>query len=125
MKIITQVDGLKANGHYALAVVENRTVYISGQFSVDPNTGEKVFGTIEEETLQVLSNIERILKAAGSSKDKVLKATIYLDELKNWDKINQLYSTFFGDSFHARTIATVKELHYGFKLEMDVIASIG
>ncbi|WP_071432669.1 RidA family protein [Angelakisella massiliensis] len=124
MQIIRSVDRLKCNGHYALAVVEGGNVYISGQFSTDPDTGEKKFGPIEQEARQVLKNIQRILQAAGSDKSKVLKSTIYLDSLQNWEKIDQIYSDFFGDCYHARTIACVKELHYGFKLEMDVIASL-
>ena len=124
MRVIRSIDGLKSNGHYALAVVENGQVYVSGQFSTDPVTGERKFGTIEQEATQVLENIQRILVSAGSDKSKVLKTTIYLDSLENWEKINKIYSNFFGECFHARTIASVKELHYGFKLEMDVIASV-
>ena len=124
MHIIKQVDGLKSNGHYALAVVENGCVYISGQFSVDPTTGERFFGTVEEEALRILENIQRILTAAGSDKSKVLKATVYLNDLRNWDKIDRIYSDFFGDHFHTRTVVSVKELHYGFKMDMDAIASL-
>jgi enamine deaminase RidA (YjgF/YER057c/UK114 family) len=60
MKSIFQIGNLKSNGHYALATVHHDTVYISCQFSIDPDTQEKRFGTIEEETLQVLQNIELI-----------------------------------------------------------------
>lgn len=122
MSIIKQVEGLKPNGHYALAVVDGGRIYVSGQFSVSLGNGEKVFGTVEDEAKRVLSNIDKILKAAGSSAAKILKSTVYVDDLKNWDKINDIYSSFFKDHIHARTIICVKELHYGFKLEMDVIA---
>lgn len=124
MKVIKKVNGLKSNGHYALAVVKDNLVFISGQFSIDNETGEKKFGTAEEEAKQVLENIDLILKEVGSSKDKVLKSVVYLDNLSNWDVINDVYSEFFGNNYHARTVTTLKELHYGFKIEMDVIAYI-
>ncbi len=124
MQVIRKVDGLSSNGHYALAIVEKENVYISGQFSRDPMTGELKAGTIEEETMQVLQNIERILKYVGSDISKVLKASIYIEDLSLWARVNDMYSKFFGDNFHARTILAVKELHYGFKLEMDVIAAL-
>ena len=124
MKVIHEIQGMKANGHYALAVAKDNFVFISGQFSVDPETGEKKFGTAKEEAVQILNNIKLILEELGSSKDKVLKAVIYIDDIKSWDSIDQTYSDFFENSYHARTIATLKELHYGFKIEMDIIAYI-
>ena len=63
---IFEAGNLKSNGHYALAVIHQNTVCVSGQFAIDPITQEKKFGTIEEETLQVLSNIEYILKSRQS-----------------------------------------------------------
>lgn len=71
---IFEAGNLKSNGHYALAVIHQNTVYVSGQFAIDPITQEKKFGTIEEETLQALSNIEYILKKAGSHKDNLISS---------------------------------------------------
>lgn len=122
METIKEVDKLKANGHYAIAVAEGSLIFLSGQFSVDMETGEKKFGTVEEETRQILENIEKILKSMGSCKEKVLKANIYVRDLENWGSVNAVYSNFFEEHYPARTIAAVKELHYGFQLEMDVIA---
>lgn len=67
---IFEAGNLKSNGHYALAVIHQNTVCVSGQFAIDPITQEKKFGTIEEETLQVLSNIEYILKKPAVIKEK-------------------------------------------------------
>lgn len=122
MEIVKEVENLKANGHYAIAITEGTFIFLSGQFAVDMETGEKKFGTIEEETLRVLRNIEKILLSMGSCKEKVLKVNIYINDLKNWDSVNAIYSEFFGNHYPARTIASVKELHFGFQLEMDVIA---
>ncbi|RXJ97270.1 enamine deaminase RidA [Malaciobacter molluscorum] len=123
MKIINKVKNLKANGHYALAVVDEGRVYLSGQFSIDPNSGEKKFGTMQDELKQILNNIELILQEAGSCKEKVLKVNIYINDLDKWAVVDSIYSDFFQNHTPARTIATLSKLHFGFKVEVDVIAS--
>lgn len=122
MKIIREIKGLKSNGHYAQAVIHDSMIFLSGQFSVNPETGEKKFGTIEEETLQVLKNMDFILQSLGSSKEKVLKVTLYISDLSQWDNVNRVYGEFFGNHYPARTIAAVSQLHFGFQVEADVIA---
>lgn len=124
MDFVTNVDNLKPNGHYSQAVIHNGLVYVSGQFSVNPETGEKLFGTMEEEARRVLQNIDKILQKAGSSKEKVLKVTIYINDLSKWGQVNKIYGEFFGDHYPARSIVTVPELHFGFKLEMEAIAAL-
>lgn len=124
MESIFQVGNLKSNGHYALATIHNDTVYVSGQFSIDPVTSEKKFGSIEEETLQVLQNIECILKEAGSQKKHILKMTLYIPDIKFWDRVNSVYKDFFGEHKPARSVIPTNELHYGFKIEMEAVAYI-
>lgn len=123
MKTINKIKNLKANGHYALGLREDNRVYLSGQFSIDPNTGEKKFGTMSEELKQVLSNIELILKEAGSCKEKVLKVNIYINDLDKWSTVDEIYSNFFAEHTPARTIIALPRLHFGFKVEVDVIAA--
>ncbi|WP_321329149.1 Rid family hydrolase [uncultured Ilyobacter sp.] len=123
MKIINKVKNLKSNGHYALGLVDDNRVYISGQFSIDPETGEKKFGSMEEELKQVLNNIDLILKEAESGKDKILKVTIYINDLDQWGAVDQVYSDFFGKHTPARSIVALPKLHYGFKVEIDAIAA--
>lgn len=123
MRIIRQIGGLKANGHYALAISDENRVYVSGQFSVDLQSGQKKYGSIEEEVEQILNNIELILKQTGSDRSKVLRATIYICDLNLWPDVDKTYAEFFGDHTPARTVVAVKELHYGFKAEIEVIAS--
>ncbi|MCY6371317.1 RidA family protein [Clostridium ganghwense] len=124
MKFISTNNALKPSGHYSQAIVHNDLVYISGQLSIDPNTGEKKLGTIEEETARVLKNIELILKEADSDKNHVLKTTIYISDISLWDKVNKVYSDFFKNHKPTRAIVPTKELHFGFKVEIDVIATI-
>jgi reactive intermediate/imine deaminase len=124
MESIFQVGNLRSNGHYALATIHHDTVYVSGQLSIDPETGEKKFGTIEEETLQVLRNIESILLAAGSKKDQTLRMTLYIPDIELWGRVDQVYKEYFGNHKPARTVVPTRELHFGFKIEIEAIAYI-
>ncbi|WP_028401689.1 RidA family protein [Ectobacillus panaciterrae] len=124
MKSIFEVGNLKSNGHYALATVRNDTVYVSGQFAIDPITREKKYGTIEEETLQALKNVEMILESVGSKKDQILRMTLYIPNVKLWDKVDAVYKKFFSEHKPARTVVPTNELHFGFKIEIEAIAYI-
>lgn len=124
MKMIKEVKGLKANGHYALAVIEDKHVYLSGQFSVNPKNGEQIHGTLEEELRQVLDNVDLILKEAGTDKNKVIKTTLFVKNLEDWPIADQVYGKYFGDHTPARSIVTVADLHYGYQVEMEVIAKL-
>jgi len=124
MEYITTNNALKPAGHYSQAVVHNGTVYVSGQLAVHPETGENVFGTVAEQTELILNNIALILKEAGSSKDKVLKMTVYIPDVKLWDDVNDVYSDFFGEHKPARVIVPTRELHFGLSVEIDAIAYV-
>ncbi|MCY6485038.1 Rid family detoxifying hydrolase [Clostridium aestuarii] len=124
MKFISTNNALKPSGHYSQAIVHNDLVFISGQLSIDPETGEKKFGTIEDETDRILKNIELILKEAGSDKNHILKTTIYIPDISLWDKVNKVYSDFFENHKPTRSVVPTKDLHFGFKVEIEVIATI-
>jgi 2-iminobutanoate/2-iminopropanoate deaminase len=124
MKSIFEVGNLKSNGHYALATVHQNTVYVSGQFAIDPETSEKKFGTIEEETLQTLKNVEMIIEEAGGKKEQILRMTLYIADVKLWDQVDAVYKEFFGEHKPARTVVPTNQLHFGFKIEVDAIAYI-
>ncbi|MDQ0817142.1 2-iminobutanoate/2-iminopropanoate deaminase [Bacillus pumilus] len=124
MESILEVGNLKSNGHYAFATIHQNTVYVSGQFAINPETREKEFGTIEEETLQALKNVEMIVEAAGSKKEKILRMTLYISDIHLWDKVDAVYTEFFGEHKPARTIVPTNELHFGFKIEIDAISYI-
>lgn len=124
MESILEVGNLKSNGHYVFATIHQNTVYVSGQFAINPETREKEFGTIEEETLQALKNVEMIVEAAGSKKEKILRMTLYISDIHLWDKVDAVYTEFFGEHKPARTIVPTNELHFGFKIEIDAISYI-
>lgn len=121
---IFEAGNLKSNGHYALAVIHQNTVYVSGQFAIDPITQKKKFGTIEEETLQALSNIEYILEEAGSGKGRILKLTLYLHDINLLDRVDNVCKGFFDDYCPACSIVPTNELHYGFQIEIEAIAAM-
>jgi 2-iminobutanoate/2-iminopropanoate deaminase len=112
-------------GHYSQAIVHNGLVYVAGQLPIDPKTGERKLGPIEEQAEQTLENIRAILQAAGSDMNRVLKMTVYISDIDLWGKVNEVYAHFLGDHRPARAIVPVKELHYGFQIEIEAIAALG
>ena len=112
-----------AAGHYSQAVVYNGLVFVSGQISIDPQTGEKRLGSIEEQTEQVLRNVEAILKAANSDFSRVLKMTVYVADIELWAAVNEIYARVLGEHRPARAVIPTGKLHYGFLIEIDAIAA--
>ncbi|HYO63522.1 MAG TPA: Rid family detoxifying hydrolase [Pyrinomonadaceae bacterium] len=112
-------------GHYSQAVVYGGLVYVSGQLAIDPRTGERRLGSIEEQTEQTLSNVAGILRAAGSSLGRVLKMTVYVSDIELWSAVNAVYERVMGEHRPARAVVPVKELHYGFKIEIEAVAALG
>lgn len=125
IKLVETCGQLTPGGHYSYAAVHNGVAYLAGQLPVNPETGEKVSGSAAEQTRQVLKNLEVVLAAAGSDKSRVLKATVYVADISLWDEVNREYAAFFGAYRPARTVVPTKELHFGFLVEMDVIAAVG
>jgi 2-iminobutanoate/2-iminopropanoate deaminase len=111
-------------GHYSQAMVHNGLVYVSGQLPIDPQTGEKQTGSIEAQTRLVLRNLSAILEASGSSLKRVLKVTVYISDISLWGKVNEVYAEIFGDHRPARAIVPTRDLHFGFKIEMDAVAAV-
>jgi 2-iminobutanoate/2-iminopropanoate deaminase len=111
-------------GHYSQAVIHQGLVYVSGQLPVDPTTGERKTGSLEEQALQILSNLDQILNAAGSDRNHVLKVTVYITDIHLWERFNKVYSEFFGSHRPARSVVPVHEIHFGCLLEIDAIAAL-
>jgi len=124
MKPVTTPDAPAPGGHYSQAIVHDGVVYVAGQLPIDPRTGAKQLGPIEDQTRLVLNNIAAILEAAGSSLKHVLKATVYISDIELWGRVNAVYAEMFGAHQPARSIVPVTALHHGFKIEIDVIAAV-
>ncbi|MFQ5835668.1 MAG: RidA family protein [bacterium] len=114
----------KPAGHYSQAIIYNDLVCVSGQLPIDPITGEKRIGSIEEQTEQALKNVAAILKAAGSDINHVIKTTVYISDIELWDRINAVYANLFGEHRPARAVVPTKNLHYGFQIEIEAIAAL-
>ena len=112
----------KPAGHYSQATVCDGLVHVAGQLAIDPATGERKLGSVEEQTERVLRNIEAILDAAGSDFGHVLKMTVYVSDIEHWAAVNEVYARVLGEHRPARAIVPTKELHHGFLVEMDAVA---
>lgn len=111
-------------GHYAQAIVHNGTVYVAGQLSIDPASGEKLLGSIEEQTERTLRNVEAILHAAGSDFAHLLKANVYVTDIAFWPRVNAVYARIVGSEMPARAVVPVTSLNYGLLVEIDAIAAV-
>ncbi len=124
MEAISTADAPSPAGHYSQAVVHEGVVYVSGQLPIDPHTSEKRIGSIEEQTEQALKNVSKILDAAGSGLDRVIKMTVYLSDIALWDRVNAVYATSFGVHRPARAVVPTRDLHFGFQIEIEAVAAV-
>ena len=122
-KIINTANAPAAIGPYSQAVEINKTLYISGQISIDPKTGKMVEGDIKVQTRQVLKNIDAILQAAGYSLVQVVKSTCLLSDMANFKAMNEIYAEFYFEHQPARAAFAVKELPLGALIEIETIAA--
>ncbi len=111
-------------GHYSQGIVHDGLVYVSGQLPLDPDTGKKILGSIEEQTNQVLKNLAAVLEAAGSGMDRVVKTTVYVSDIRLWDRVNAVYSAHFGGHTPARAIVPTGPLHHGFLVEIEAVGVV-
>ena len=114
----------KAIGPYSQAISANGMVFASGQIAIDPATGEILQGGIEGQTRQVLSNLKAVLEAAGSSIDKAVKCTVYLQDMNDYAAMNAVYAESFSSPYPARAAVQVARLPKDVKVEIDVLAVI-
>ncbi len=111
-----------AIGPYSQAVRVKPFVFVSGQIPLDPETGKVVEGDVKNQTRQVLENIRNILTTAGSSLDNVVKTTIYLSNMSDYDSINEIYGNYFKDSRPARATVEVSRLPKDVSVEIEAVA---
>jgi 2-iminobutanoate/2-iminopropanoate deaminase len=124
---ISTADAPKAIGPYSQAVAApaaGRLVFLSGQIPLDPRTGELVKGTIEEETRRVMENLEAVLRAAGGGFEQVVKTTIFLTDLGDFTKVNEVYGGYLGPVPPARATVQVAALPRGARVEIDAVALV-
>lgn len=121
-KVIKTEKAPKAIGPYSQAIEANGMIFASGQIAIDPSSGELSTGNIEEQTRIVLSNLKAVLEAAGSSLDKAVKCTVFLQDLNDYSKMNAVYGEFFKPPYPARAAVQVARLPRDVKVEIEAIA---
>ena len=123
MKEIIQTDQApKAIGPYSQAIRTRGFVFASGQIPIDPETGQFVAGGIAEQTQQVIKNLSRVLEAAGSGLDRVVKTTVFLADMEEFAAMNEVYGKFFSAEPPARATVEAARLPREARVEIDAIA---
>ena len=121
-KIISTSDAPAAVGPYSQAVRVGSTIYCAGQIPLDPKSGQIVSKDISEQTRRVLDNISAILKAEGLSFENIVKTTIFLTDLADFQTVNEIYASYFKQAPPARSTVQVAALPKGARIEIEAIA---
>ncbi|XP_077207945.1 2-iminobutanoate/2-iminopropanoate deaminase [Paroedura picta] len=124
-KIIHTAKAPAAVGPYSQAVLVDRTMYIAGQIGMDPSSGQLVPGGVKEQAKQALQNMGEILKAAHCDYGNVVKTTVLMADMKDFDDVNEVYKQFFKGDFPARAAYQVAALPKGASVEIEAVAISG
>ena len=125
MNIVATHDAPKAIGPYSQGIVQGGLLYTAGQIALDPATMELVPGDVSAQTERVFTNLRAVLAAAGSSLDRVLKTTVYLADMADFQAMNAVYARQFGEHRPARSTVAAAGLPKGARVEIDAIALAG
>jgi 2-iminobutanoate/2-iminopropanoate deaminase len=115
----------KAIGPYSQAIRTDSLIFAAGQTGIDPATGDLIPGGVEEQTRQVLTNLQNVIEAAGSSFKNVVKTTVFLRDMNDFAKMNAIYAEYFGENPPARSTIAVAGLPKGGLVEIEAVALIG
>jgi 2-iminobutanoate/2-iminopropanoate deaminase len=124
-QIVSTASAPKAIGPYSQAVVWNGMALLSGQLPLDPVTNQLVEGDIAVQTERVLENLKAVLEACGSSMDKVLKTTVFLKDMGEFPKMNEVYGRYFPKDPPARATVEAARLPRDVRVEIECIAAVG
>ncbi|WP_298068050.1 RidA family protein [uncultured Mailhella sp.] len=120
--IVFTADAPAAIGPYSQAVKSGSVVYLSGQLGMNPATGELVSADVKEQTAQALSNMKAVLAAAGATVDNVVKTTVFLTDMADFQSVNAVYAETFVSNAPARSCVAVAALPKGARVEVEAIA---
>ena len=123
-RVIQTEKAPRAIGPYSQAIQAGGFLFLSGQIPLDPRTGELVKGDIRQQTSQVLENIKGILESEKLEMDDIVKVTIFLKDIGNFNQVNEVYATYFPSSPPARSTVGVAKLPRDVEIEIEVIALI-
>lgn len=121
-EIIATEKGPKAIGPYSQAVKAGGFIFTAGQIALDPSTNQLVEGGVAQQTARVLENLKAIVEAAGSSLDRVVKATVYLKDMNDFAAMNEVYGKYFAQNPPARSTVEAARLPRDVRVEIDLVA---
>lgn len=121
-KKVIKVEGTSTIGPFSPALQAGDFIFVSGQIAKDPETGEVVGDTIEEQTEQTLKNVKELLEAAGADLEDVVKCIVFLSDIDEWSRMNEVYARHFSEPYPARTAVEASLASPEFKLELTAIA---
>lgn len=124
-KVISTSRAPQAIGPYSQAIQTGSWLFVSGQIALDAPTGEVVAGDVQAQTNLVMENIKAILETAGGSLDAMVKCTLYLKDLSDFAKVNEVYGSYFSEAPPARATVQVAGLPKDVDVEIDAIAYLG
>lgn len=124
-RIITTNNAPDAIGPYSQGVLAGNFLFVSGQIPIDPKTNQIIEDDIALQTKQVMENIKGILESGGASMNNVVKATLYIKDMDEYGRINEVYSAYLGNVQPARSTVEVRRLPKDVRIEIDVIAFVG
>ncbi|KXK46500.1 MAG: RutC family protein [Bacteroidetes bacterium ADurb.Bin141] len=122
-KIINSKNAPAPIGPYSQAVQTGNLLFVSGQIAIDPSTGQLKTASIEEQAKQVMENLKAVLAEAGLNFSHIIKTTIFLTSMSDFDAVNKVYGSYFTDNFPARETVAVAGLPKNVNVEISVIAS--
>ena len=123
-EIVNTSKAPNAIGPYSQAIKINKMVFLSGQIAIDPKTQQFIEGDIETQTKRVLDNLKSVIEASGCSLENVVKTTIYITDMNDFSKVNEIYATYFSSGKPARSTVCVAALPKNAKVEIDAIAEV-
>jgi 2-iminobutanoate/2-iminopropanoate deaminase len=123
-RVIQTEKAPKAIGPYSQAIQAGNFLFLSGQIPLDPKTGELVKGDIRKQTQQVLENIKGVLESQGLGMENVVKATLFLKDIGNFNQVNEVYANYFPSSPPARSTVEVAKLPRDTDIEIEAIALV-
>ena len=124
-KTVSTEKAPKAIGPYSQAVILNGVAYLSGQIPTDPVTNQLVEGDIAAQTERVIMNLKAVLEASGASLESVVKTTVFLKDMGDFPKMNEVYGRFFASNPPARSTVQAARLPRDVSVEIDAIAVVG
>lgn len=122
VETITTLEAPQPLGHYSQAIAHGGLVFVSGQLAVRPDGTHTIGASFEEQTLQALTNVLSIVRAAGGSPEGILKISAYIVGVENWPVLNRIYGEVLGKARPARSVVPVPTLHHGYLIELDAVA---